>query len=82
MDVNLGTKVKFYPYRTARVLGIFFIADRQDMLQVEESLADIAKVQKDNHTVYELRNKDGKHLYISFSDTRVLIGSELVEERW
>lgn len=78
-----GCVVKFYSYRTAIVRNIFITLDRNDheAKALEDFLAQTAKVNKDNHTCYELFFQD-KRLYFMFSDFNVHIGFNLEERSW
>lgn len=51
--------VKCYGYRTARVFGARLTFDRSDihMVKLENALADMAGVSKDNHVVYSIADE-------------------------
>jgi len=87
MKLGMYTKVvKFYPYRTARMVHdqMFLRLDRhsEEMRELEQYLSSKLNVTADNHTAYKLEKKDGGELYIQFTDSEVNFGSGIIEERW
>lgn len=87
MKLGMYTKVvKFYPYRTARMVHdqMFLRLNRhsEEMRELEQYLSNKLNVTADNHTVYKLEKKDGGELYIQFTDSEVNFGSDIIEERW
>lgn len=84
LKLELFAKVKFYPYRSARVDGIFFEIDRdcEAARKFENELAKRAGRNIDNHTAYAIINTSGKTLYVRCSDSCMAFGSELEERHW
>ena len=79
LATNYYSKVKFYPYRTARVFSAMFDAERESMLPMEYLLAIKANVQPDNHTVYEVY--DGcQTFYIWCTDNLFRVGKKIEKE--
>ena len=83
-DLEMGTKVKFYRYRTARVFNRFFRISRNSELgeKIEDVLSKKAGVDKDNHSVYEVENKNGDKIYVWMEDSEILFGNEIIIESY
>lgn len=82
-----GKRVICYPYRTAKVVGAYLRFDRnsREAEMIEDQLAKLAGVSKDNHTTYAIvpeKEEDGAPLFVWCSDSTMKIGTKLIEESW
>jgi len=77
------TKVKFYPYRTARPsIWIVSMEANEATEEIERALARKVKVRPDNHTTYEVTLEDNSSFVLHFSDGKMLFGIGVKKERW
>lgn len=84
-ELDYGTYVKFYPYRTATIRDVIFIIDRMsnEAREFEKKLAIAAHVNTDNHSMYAVSTRDGsKTLYIFCSDFKMYVGLGYEECHW
>lgn len=83
--INMNrNKVICYPQPSARVSGAFLNLNRYTSagISLEESLAILAGVKKDNHVVYAIvPEKEGCYapLYVWCTDSLIRIGTEFIE---
>lgn len=82
-----GKRVICYPYRTARVFGAYLNFDRRsdEAKEIENILAKLANVNKDNHVVYGIipeKEDDGAPLFVWCTDFLMRLGTKLMEESW
>lgn len=83
--LEFDTSVKFYPYRKAKVYGVFFEVDRlsKEAENFEKELNKRAGENCiDNHTVYTITNRNRNVIHISCSDNAMRFGSILEESEW
>lgn len=73
---NNNSRVKFYPYRTARVYDEMFDAERESIRPLEYMLAIKAGVNPDNHTVYEVYNGCQTY-YVWCTDNLLRVGKTI-----
>ena len=75
--------VTCHPYRTARVASVIEI-DRNsaEWDAFERKLTKMAGVTPDNHVVYTVTTRDGSELHFWCTDSKVLVGTKLLEGRW
>ena len=78
MEINLERlriyknkdNMHFYPYRTARVLGLIEISNYEDYSKLQKELCDLLGVTPDNHTCFTIGDTA-----IMFSDEIITIGN-------
>jgi len=81
-------EVRLYPYRSASASHIIMRLPRAAMHQFEQMLAEATgRSNIGNHDVYELRQENyagGRDMvtYFQFSDSIVLVGSQIEEARY
>lgn len=73
------TTIRFYQYRTARVIPSLCEFLRADVTDAECLLAEKAGVPRDNHVVYAITNRGGT-VYFWFSDDKAFLGIRTIEE--
>ena len=76
LAINNYSKVKFYPYRTAKVSDVMFDAERESIRPLEYMLAIKAGVNPDNHTVYEVYNGCQTY-YVWCTDNLLRVGKTI-----
>lgn len=76
LATNNYSKVKFYPYRTAKVSDVMFDAERESIRPLEYILAIKAGKKPDNHTVYEVYNGCQTY-YVWCTDNLLRVGKTI-----
>lgn len=75
--------LKYFSYRTARIIGNRITFPREVMRKFERELAELAGVPIDNHVCYyvDLGNHEPEK-YFMFHDFWMIIGDEIKEGKW
>lgn len=79
-EPRLFGQVVFHPYRTATVRERFLTTQRDTVL--EDALAKEAGNRPDNHTVYEIKTRDGAKAYVMFHDLQTIFGLAIEVRNW
>lgn len=78
---NNNIMVRFFPYRTATLKSPLFWTDENPYTNLSQhQLAKLSKNEVDNHTVYELKDSNGKIIYVEFSDHHIGLGTQIYYE--